>query len=125
MPKKTAGQARATSAYAGLDFIKAAFCPLDFRAMKFRDHPEYQQFRSDAALGTLEVGNALNYPRQFPFTDGHGNRKTGTQIVTAPFGLAPQDFDFFLGLYTLFKRNPELVQDAGPDRTLGQAGELG
>lgn len=106
-----AGQARATSAYAGLDFIKAAFCPLDFRAMKFSDHPEYQQFRNDTALGTLEVSNALHYPRQFPFTDGHGNRKTGTQIVTAAFGLAPQDFDFFLGLYTLFKRSPELVQD--------------
>jgi hypothetical protein len=85
MSKKTTERARATSAYAGLDFIKAAFCPLDFRAMKFSEHPEFHQFRKDTALGTLEVGNSLHYPRQFPFTDAHGNRKTGTQIVTAAF----------------------------------------
>jgi hypothetical protein len=79
--------------------------------MLFSDHPEFSRFRADTALGTLEVSDPLHYPRQFPYTDQHGNRKTGTQIVTAAFGLAPHDFDFFLGLYTFIKRHPDSVQD--------------
>jgi len=82
-------QRPATSAYAGLDFIKAAFCPLEFTAMKLGEHPEFMQLRKDGTLATLDVGTQLRYPRQFPFTDPHGHRKTGTQIITAPFGLAP------------------------------------
>lgn len=100
-----------TSAYAGLDFIKAAFCPLEFTAMKLGLHPEFKQLRKDGALASLEVSTPLRYPRQFPFTDPHGHRKTGTQIITAPFGLAPKDFDLFLGLYTYLRRLPELPKD--------------
>src|SRR5260370_91958 len=100
-----------TSAYAGLDFIKAAFCPLEFTAMKFGQPPEFKQLRKDGALASLEVSTPLRYPRQFPFTDPHGHRKTGTQIITAPFGLAPKDFDLFLGLYTYLRRLPELPKE--------------
>src|SRR4051812_14669316 len=98
-------------AYAGLDFIKAAFCPLAFRAMSFSDHPEYRHLGADEGLALLEVGDPLHYPRQFPYTDPQGHRKTGTQIVTAPFGLAPADFDLLLGLYTYLKRLPSPPED--------------
>lgn len=98
-------------AYAGLDFIKAAFCPLEFNAMKLQEHPGFVFLKNDEALADLEVGHNLNYPRQFPYTDIHGNRKNGTQIITAPFGLAPKDFDMFLGLYTYLKKQPELPSD--------------
>ena len=104
-------QAFPQSAYAGLDFIKAAFCPLEFTATKLGKHSDFVQLRKDKALAVLEVGDALRYPRQFPFTDPHGHRKTGTQIITAPFGLAPKDFDLFLGLYTYLRRLPELPAD--------------
>src|ERR1043166_7043860 len=104
-------QAFPPSAYAGLDFIKAAFCPLEFTATKLGKHPQFAQLRKDKALSALEVGDALNYPRQFPFTDPNGHRKTGTQIITAAFGLAPKDFDLFLGLYTYLRRLPELPSD--------------
>ena len=109
MPR-TAEQ-RQSTAYAGLDFIKAAFCPLEFNAMPLGEHPHWALLQRDAALAALEVAAPLSYPRQFPYTDRHGNRKTGTQIITAPFGLAPKDFDFFLGLYTYLKRLPELPAD--------------
>jgi hypothetical protein len=101
----------ANTGYAGLDFIKAAFCPLEFNARPFGEHPEYRKFARDDALAALEVGEPLHYPRQFPFTDIHGHRKTGTQIVTAPFGLAPADFDLFLGLFTYLKKLPEIPAD--------------
>ena len=104
-------QASPQSAYAGLDFIKAAFCPLEFTATKLGKRPEFVQLRKDKALAVLEVGEALRYPRQFPFTDPNGHRKTGTQIITAPFGLAPKDFDLFLGLYTYLRRLPEIPSD--------------
>ena len=104
-------QAFPQSAYAGRDFIKAAFCPLEFTATKLGKHSDFVQLRKDKALAVLEVGDALRYPRQFPFTDPHGHRKTGTQIITAPFGLAPKDFDLFLGLYTYLRRLPELPAD--------------
>src|SRR5437867_580179 len=106
---RTNGQTR--TAYAGLDFIKAAFCPLEFTATKLGKHPQFVRLRKDKALSALEVGDALNYPRQFPFTDPNGHRKTGTQIITAAFGLAPKDFDLFLGLYTYLRRLPELPKD--------------
>lgn len=61
------------AAYAGLDFIKAAFCPLEFTAKKFRDHPEYAHLGSDEGLANLEVGDPLHYPRQFLYTDAHGH----------------------------------------------------
>lgn len=109
MPR-TAEQ-RQSTAYAGLDFIKAAFCPLEFNAMSLREHPHWALLKRDAALAALEVAAPLSYPRQFPYTDRNGNRKTGTQIVTAAFGLAPKDFDFFLGLYTYLKRLPEPPTD--------------
>ena len=111
MGPTTHQEAHTTSAYAGLDFIKAAFCPLEFTATKLGKRPEFIQLRKDRALAVLEVGEPLNYPRQFPFTDPHGHRKTGTQIITAPFGLAPKDFDLFLGLYTYLRRLPELPAD--------------
>jgi hypothetical protein len=110
VPSTTEKQ-RQHSSYAGLNFIKAAFCPLEFNAMKLATHPLYRKLRKDDALGTLDVGEALHYPRQFPYTDRHGNRRTGTQIVTAPFGLAPVDFDLFIGLFTYLKRLPELPED--------------
>ena len=87
--------------YAGLDFIKAAFSPLSFKATPLREHPLYTELHADSALAVLEVGEALNYPRQFRYKDPSGNYKIGTQVITAPFGLAPKDFDLFLGLYTL------------------------
>ena len=111
MGTTTRQQATPQSAYAGLDFIKAAFCPLEFTATKLGKHPDFVQLRKDKALAVLEVGPNLHYPRQFPFTDPHGHRKTGTQIITAPFGLAPKDFDLFLGLYTYLRRLPELPAD--------------
>ncbi len=110
MPRIPAQQRHGT-AYAGLDFIKAAFCPLEFNAMPLKEHPQWSHLKRDQALGVLEVSDPLTYPRQFPYTDRNGNRKTGTQIVTATFGLAPKDFDFFLGLYTYLKRLPELPTD--------------
>ncbi len=106
------------SAYAGLDFIKAAFCPLDFNALKLHEHPEFIHLKKDRALADLEVGKNLYYPRQFPFTDVNGNRKTGTQIITSPFGLAPKDFDLFLGLFTYLKRLPEIPSDGKMHLTL-------
>ncbi len=114
-PAKTG---KTTSAYAGLDFIKAAFCPLEFEATKLKDHPSFTQLRRDKALASLEVGSHLHYPRQFPFTDTNGHRKTGTQIITAPFGLAPKDFDLFLGLYTYLRRLPELPADGRTHMTV-------
>src|ERR1041384_5982565 len=101
-------QAIPQSAYAGLDFIKAAFCPLEFNAMRLAEHPVYKNLRRDEGIGGLEGSEFLNYPRQFPYTDVHGNRRTGTQMVTAAFGMASKDFDMFLGLYTYLKRLPEL-----------------
>jgi hypothetical protein len=107
----TATQQRHGTAYAGLDFIKAAFCPLEFNAMPLDAHPHFAHLGGDKALSALEVSEPLTYARQFPFTDRNGHRKTGTQIVTAPFGLAPKDFDLFLGLYTYLKRLPEIPAD--------------
>lgn len=104
-------QAFTQSGYAGLDFIKAAFCPLEFTALKFGRHPDFKHLRKDAALAELEVGDPLHYARQFPYTDVHGHRRTGTQVVTAYFGLASKDFDLFLGLYTYLKKLPELPAD--------------
>lgn len=93
------------TAYAGLDFIKAAFCPLDFKAQRLSDHPSFLLLgKKDAALGELDVGPTLHYPRQFLYTDVHGHRKAGTQLITAAFGLGPVDFDLFLGLFTYLKR---------------------
>lgn len=110
--RSSSPQRRAASrAYAGLDFIKAAFCPLEFNARLLRNHPGYAQLRCDKALADLEVGETLHYPRKFSYTDGNGHRKSGIQMVTAPFGLAPTDFDVFLGLYTYLKRLPELPTD--------------
>src|SRR5438552_1156195 len=84
------------AAYAGLDFIKAAFCPLDFMVMPFREHPDWAHLGKEEGLARLEVGNTLRYPRQFRFTDLNGHRRTGTQITTSVFGLAQADFDLFL-----------------------------
>lgn len=97
--------------YAGLDFIKAAFCPLEFNAKKFADHPDYRSFRKDEGLAALEIGEPLSYPRKFPYTDQSGHRRTGTQMVNAYFGLAPADFDLFLGLFTYLKKLPQLPAD--------------
>lgn len=104
-------QRHSRPAYAGLDFIKAAFCPLEFKATRLKDHPKYAELRSDRALGDLEVGETLHYPRKFAYTDQQGHRKSGIQAVTAPFGLAPTDFDLFLGLYSYLKRLPEPPTD--------------
>src|SRR5205809_7098361 len=97
-----------STAYAGLDFIKAAFCPLEFNAMPLKDHPDWSHLGRDNALAALEVSTPLVYARQFPYTNQHGHRRTGTQVVSATFGLAPTDFDMFLGLFTYLKRLPEL-----------------
>src|SRR5437870_4142880 len=105
------GKHTKASAFAGLNFIKAAFCPLEFKAFKLSQHPLYKNLRKDAALGHLDVGAALHYPRQFTYTDPNGHRRAGTQIITAPFGLAPVDFDLFLGLFTYLKRLPHLPKE--------------
>ena len=110
MPR-TQRQQRHGTAYAGLDFIKAAFCPLEFNAMPLKEHAHWSHLGRDKALAVLEVSEPLVYPRQFPYTDRNGHRKVGTQVVTATFGLAPKDFDMFLGLYTYLKRLPELPAD--------------
>jgi hypothetical protein len=110
MPR-TDRQQRHGTAYAGLDFIKAAFCPLEFNAMPLKEHAHWSHLGRDKALASLEVSAPLVYPRQFPYTDRNGHRKVGTQVVTATFGLAPKDFDMFLGLYTYLKRLPELPAD--------------
>jgi len=110
MPR-TERQQRHGTAYAGLDFIKAAFCPLEFNAMPLKEHAHWSHLGRDKALAVLEVSEPLVYPRQFPYTDRNGHRKVGTQVVTAAFGLAPKDFDMFLGLYTYLKRLPELPAD--------------
>lgn len=102
---------------AGLDFIRAAFCPLDFTGQPLAKHPLFRELRADPALGVLEVGEPLHFARQFRFKDRHGNSKTATQLVTAPFGLAPKDFDLFLGLYTYVKQLPELPTDGCIDLT--------
>lgn len=99
------------AAYAGLDFIKAAFCPLEFSASPLSAHPDFQNLGADHALGNLEVSSTLHYPRQFSYSDAQGHRKTGTQLITAHFGLAPTDVDLFLGLYTYLRRLPELPPD--------------
>jgi hypothetical protein len=99
-----------TKAYAGLDFIRAAFCPLDFKAVPLGAHARFAELRKDASLVNLEVSDPLHYPRQFPYTQ-NGNRRTGTQIVSAAFGLAPKDVDLLLGLYNYLKRLPELPRD--------------
>jgi len=114
-----ASEKRHGTAYAGLDFIKAAFCPLDFKAQRLSEHPSFQLLgKKDAAMGDLEVGSTLHYPRQFLYTDQHGHRKTGTQLITAAFGLAPVDFDLFLGLFTYLKRLPEAPADGRSFLTL-------
>lgn len=110
MPR-TATKQRHGTAYAGLDFIKAAFCPLEFKAMPLKEHPNWTHIGRDKALAALEVADPLTYVRQFPYTTRSGHRRTGTQVVTAAFGLAPTDFDMFLGLYTYLKRLPELPED--------------
>jgi hypothetical protein len=110
MPRQTAQQRHGT-AYAGLDFIKAAFCPLEFNAMPLKLHPDFAHLGRDKALAELEVSESLVYARQFPYTNRSGHRKTGTQIVSATFGLAPTDFDLFIGLFTYLKRLPELPAD--------------
>lgn len=107
---KAAQHQPGTKAFAGLDFIRAAFCPLGFNAVPLREHPRFVELRHDQALAALEVSDPLNYPRQFPY-NYNGNRRTGTQIVSAYFGLAPTDFDVLLGLYTYLKRLPELPAD--------------
>lgn len=99
-----------TKAFAGLDFIRAAFCPLEFNAIPLADHVRFAELRRDKALAALEVSDPLHYPRQFPYT-ATGNRRTGTQIVSAHFGLAPTDFDVLLGLYTYLRRLPEVPVD--------------
>jgi hypothetical protein len=109
MPK-AAEQRQGMKAYAGLDFIRAALCPLEFNATLLGEHPRFAELRKDAALAALEVSDPLHYPRQFPYTN-NGNRRTGTQIVSAAFGLAPNDCDLLLGLYTYLKRLPELPAD--------------
>lgn len=107
----TEAKQRHGTAYAGLDFIKAAFCPLEFNAMPLKDHPDFGHLGRDKALAALEVSTPLIYARQFPYTNQHGHRRTGTQVVSATFGLAPTDFDMFLGLFTYLKRLPELPKD--------------
>jgi len=111
-------QHRHGTAYAGLDFIKAAFCPLEFNAIPLQKHAGWAHLGRDEALANLEVSDPLVYARQFPFTDRSGHRKTGTQVVTAAFGLAPTDFDMFLGFFTYLKRLPEISADGRSFLTL-------
>ena len=117
MPFPSTANRTSNRGYAGLDFIKAAFSPLSFKATPLREHPLYRELHADSALGVLEVGEALNYPRQFRYKDRSGNYKTATQLITAPFGLAPKDFDLFLGLYTYVKDLDEFPNSGELDLT--------
>lgn len=45
----TRQQGFTNSGYAGLDFIKAAFCPLEFNATKLGKHPDFLRLRKDKA----------------------------------------------------------------------------
>jgi len=103
--------------YAGLDFIKAAFSPLSFKATPLGEHPNYADLKADKALGVLQVGEAMNYPRQFRYKDRSGNYNVGTQVITAAFGLAPKDFDLFLGLYTYLKELDQFPETGELDLT--------
>jgi len=82
--------------------------------MPLKEHDQWSAPGTRQGTSVLEVSEPLVYPRQFPYTDRNGHRKVGTQVVTATFGLAPKDFDMFLGLYTYLKRLPELPADAAP-----------
>ena len=46
MPK-TAHERHGITAYAGLDFIKAAFCPLEFNATQLKAHPNFAHLGKD------------------------------------------------------------------------------
>jgi hypothetical protein len=46
-----------TTAYSGLDFIKAAFRPLDFNAIRFADRSDYRQWCKGE-----EVRNGIGVP---------------------------------------------------------------
>src|SRR3954469_8962898 len=83
-----------------------------WRAMPGRGNSE------DETLANLEVSDSLACARHFPFTDHSRHRKTGTQVVTSTFGLAPTDFEMFLGLFTYLKRLPEFPADGRSFLTL-------
>ena len=99
--------------YAGLNFIRAAWCPLEFTCKKLSEHPECQElYRANPALGDLEVGDCLRYATQFTYNDRNKHRRSGAQLITAPFGLSPVDFDMFIGLYT-YLRSLDSIPDDG------------
>lgn len=101
--------------YAGVDFIKAAVCPLDFVASPLGEHPGWEILHADKALADLEVGEPLKYPRQFWYLDQQKNRKRGTQIITAPFGFSPEDFDLWLGIYSWLWRKQQRGETISED----------
>jgi hypothetical protein len=95
---------------AGVDFIKAAWCPLRFKAKPLREHSEFASLGPvDPAIGNLHVGDPLNYARVYYYWDRRSRRqRQGTQVIAAPFGFAPEDFDLLLAIYNFLKEGQEL-----------------
>lgn len=91
--------------FAPLAFIRSALCPLNFKATKCADIPELAKLVEDLpAVGDLEVGDCLRHESAFPYWDAHKHRKLGCQLVTASFGLAPEDIELLFGLCTYIHR---------------------
>lgn len=96
--------------HAPLAFIRSALCPLDFHATQLGEHPAFREvINGDDALAAIEVGESLRYATQFPYVDHHRHRRVGTQIVTAPFGLAPIDVDLLFALFTYLRGSDEFA----------------
>lgn len=87
--------------YAPLGLIRSSLCPLDFRATRVSDLPEFANMVAKVPnFGELLVGNCLRYESLFPYTDRHKHRRYGCQLVMAPLGLSPEDIDMLFGICT-------------------------
>lgn len=104
--------------FAPLGLIRSALCPLEFRARKVSSVPELHNIvRAIPAFGELEVGDCLRYESVFPYSDHNKHRKLGCQLVTAPFGLAPEDIEALFGIYS-YASQLEKSEGLPPDLTL-------
>jgi hypothetical protein len=109
----------------GLNFIRAAWSPLDFRCVKFGEHPAFKEFvRDEPTVAALEVGDCLRYATKFPYNDANNHRKIATQIITAPFGLSPVDFDAFIGLETYLRNLDRLPENLAVELSIDLLGSL-
>lgn len=87
--------------YAPLAWIRSSLCPLDFRATRIAELPDFANtVQKMPAFGELQVGECLRYESLFPYVDSQKHRRHGCQLITAPFGLSPEDIDALFGIYT-------------------------